>query len=204
MKTYLRILSIETATEACSVAYQNEDGEVFDHFEIIPQQHTQRIFPMIREILTQVGASLSSLDAIAVGRGPGSFTGSRIAVSVAQGLGFGLNKPVYPISTLAAIAFQVRENLGVGESKVVSPALDARMGEYYTGTYRVSSKGSSYEIDCIEEEHLTSTIEVPIDILPRAKEIVLLAQMAWEKQDLGLPAEKVLPVYLREKVVGFR
>lgn len=201
MKTYLRILAIETATEACSVAYQNEEGEVFDCLEIIPQQHTQRIFPMIRQVLAQAGVSLSLLDAIAVGRGPGSFTGSRIAVSVAQGLGFGLNKLVYPISTLAAIAFQARESLVVGESKVVSAALDARMGEYYTGTYRVSLNNFSYKIECIEEDRITSMIEVPIDILPRAKEIVLLAQMLWQEGKVGLPAEKVLPVYLREKVV---
>lgn len=196
MKKTLRILAVETATEACSVAYQNALGEVFERFAVIPQQHTQRVFPMIREVLASAGADLSEIDAIAVGQGPGSFTGVRIAVSVAHGLGFGLEKPVYPISTLAAMAFQAREGLAEGESKTVSPVLDARMGEYYTGTYSVSS----HEIVCIEEDHISREGE-PTGILPRAKEVLLLAQMAWQKGELGLPAEKVLPVYLREKVV---
>lgn len=200
MKIALRLLAVETATEACSVAYQNEKGEVFERFAIIPQQHTQRVFPMIREVLACAEANLSSIDAIAIGRGPGSFTGVRIAVSVAHGLGFGLNRPVYPISTLAAIAFQTREGLIAGESKVVSPVLDARMGEYYTGTYCVSWCGEAHEIVCLEEDHIVSEGE-PTKALPRAKEVLLLAQMAWQKGDLGAPAEKILPVYLREKVV---
>ena len=195
----LRMLAIETSTEACSCSYQNEEGEFFTLFEIIPQQHTRRLFPMIREVLAMANANLSSVDAIAVSQGPGSFTGVRIAISVSQGLGFGLNKPLYPVSTLAAMAFQERKTLKPEESKEVKVVLDARMGEYYVGNYLVSARS----IVPLEDDHLTADLGFEVaKIYPNAEEVGLIAQLSWEKGNQGVLADEVIPIYLREKVVG--
>jgi tRNA threonylcarbamoyladenosine biosynthesis protein TsaB len=207
-----RILSIETATHACSVALTC-NGDIRHCFEIVPQLHTKRIFPMIRSLLAEAGITMASLDAIAVGRGPGSFTGLRIAVSVAQGLGYGLNKPVYAISTLEAMALQAREQSG--ETQSVITTLDARMQEVYAGAYTVTG----FDIKVIEAEHLLpiekldswiQSFSAPVLHLgsgegamlcyPRAKEVAELALAAWRKGEKGLAAEDVLPVYLRDKV----
>ena len=80
----MRILAIDTATEACSVALWN-DGTVNAHFELCPREHTQRILPMVQDILTTSGTSLTDINALAYGRGPGSFTGVRIGIGIAQG-----------------------------------------------------------------------------------------------------------------------
>ncbi len=80
----MRILAIDTATEACSAALWNE-GSTSAHFELCPREHTQRILPIVQDILTESGVSLTELDALAFGRGPGSFTGVRIGIGIAQG-----------------------------------------------------------------------------------------------------------------------
>src|SRR5690606_23800954 len=90
------------------------------------------------ELLQQHGQSLSALDAIAFGRGPGSFTGLRIAAGVAQGLAFGLDIPVLPISTLAALAWQAHSEHG--HSKILS-CLDARISEVYWAAYAIGPAG---------------------------------------------------------------
>lgn len=99
----MRILAIDTATEACSVALWN-NGTINAHFELCPREHTQRILPMVQEILAASGASLNEIDALAFGRGPGSFTGVRIGIGIAQGLALGANLPMIGISTLATMA----------------------------------------------------------------------------------------------------
>lgn len=99
----MRILAIDTATEACSVALWN-DGTVNAHFELCPREHTQRILPMVQDILTTSGTSLSDIDALAYGRGPGSFTGVRIGIGIAQGLALGAALPMIGVSTLMTMA----------------------------------------------------------------------------------------------------
>ncbi len=89
----MRILAIDTATEACSAALWN-DGTLSAHFEICPREHTQRILPLVQEVLTESGTTLSELDALAFGRGPGSFTGVRIGIGIAQGLALGAELPM--------------------------------------------------------------------------------------------------------------
>ena len=88
----MRILAIDTATEACSVALWN-DGTVNAHFELCPREHTQRILPMVQDILTTSGTSLTDINALAYGRGPGSFTGLRIGFAVSNTLAASLNIP---------------------------------------------------------------------------------------------------------------
>ncbi len=131
------ILSIDTATEACSAAINN-NGEVQEIYEVIPRQHSKRLLPMIDELLSRQGVVRSQIDAVAFGRGPGAFTGVRIATGIAQGLGWALSRPVVPVSTLAALAQQGFREFG---AERVLAAIDARMDEVYWGAYQTTVDG---------------------------------------------------------------
>jgi tRNA threonylcarbamoyladenosine biosynthesis protein TsaB len=134
----MKILAIETATEACSAALY-VDGEILCRYELAPRKHTQLILPMMDSILKEAGVTKTSLDAIAFGRGPGAFTGLRIAVGIAQGLALALDKPVVPVSTLGAMAQQVLDatsDLSISNVMTLIPAIDARMGEVYWARYK--------------------------------------------------------------------
>ena len=132
-----RILAIDTATEACSVALWN-NGEKHALFEICPREHTQRILPMVQQILAESGVSLNRLDALAFGRGPGSFTGVRIGIGIAQGLAMGSDLPMIGVSTLATMAQGAFRQMGATQ---VLAAIDARMGEVYWGQYQRQNDG---------------------------------------------------------------
>ncbi len=139
----MKILALDTATESCSAALLI-DGQLTSREELIGRGHAERILPMIDALLTSAGIGLGALDAIAFGRGPGAFTGVRIAVSVAQGLAFGAGLPTLPVSDLAALGAQAlarssaeRGAPGAAEALV---ALDARMGEVYHGRVRPDAR----------------------------------------------------------------
>jgi tRNA threonylcarbamoyladenosine biosynthesis protein TsaB len=132
-----RILAIETATEACSAALL-QDGAVLERFELAPQGHARLILPMLDSLLSEAGVSLGQLDALAFGRGPGSFTGVRIAAGVIQGIAFGADLPVVPVSSLAAMAQWLFETEG---TERMLCAFDARMGQVYWGVYEVGANG---------------------------------------------------------------
>ncbi|GMG87610.1 tRNA (adenosine(37)-N6)-threonylcarbamoyltransferase complex dimerization subunit type 1 TsaB [Biformimicrobium ophioploci] len=130
----MKILAIDSSSGACSVALL--DGEaVTERFSAELRDHTRRILPMVDELLAGAGLKLSDLDAFAVGRGPGSFTGIRIAISCIQGLAFACSKPVVPVSSLAALARGARRRNLAPADAVVVPALDARMQEVYCAAY---------------------------------------------------------------------
>lgn len=133
----MRILAIDTATEACSVALWN-DGTSFAHFEECPREHTQRILPLVKMILTEGNTSLTDLDALAYGRGPGSFTGVRIGIGIAQGLALGAELPMIGVSTLATMAQGAWRCTGATR---VLAAIDARMGEVYWAEYTRDEQG---------------------------------------------------------------
>lgn len=125
------ILAIDTATEACSVALLH-NGQISALDELSPRTHTQRILPMVDELLAKVSISLKQVDALAFGRGPGSFTGVRVGVGIAQGLAMGADLPVVPISNLLAMAQAAYEKMGA--TSVVA-LIDARMNEVYFAQY---------------------------------------------------------------------
>jgi tRNA threonylcarbamoyladenosine biosynthesis protein TsaB len=238
----MNILALDTSTEACSVALHAE-SEIREHFKLAPREHAKLILPMVDALLAEAGLSLSQLDAIAFGRGPGSFTGLRIAAGVAQGLAFGADIPVLPISTLAALAQGAHADLDAAR---VLAALDARMSEVYWGVYQINGSGVM-ELHGAEEvcgpEHVTLPVApgilptatlvhpctsdeggwqgvgsgwkeygaalrarcgalvhtVAAERLPRARDIALLARVAFQR-GLSVSAEQAVPVYLRNQV----
>ncbi|AHF73763.1 yeaZ [Candidatus Sodalis pierantonius str. SOPE] len=128
-----RILALDTATEACSAALMLDDELLLERFAVAPREHTQRILPMVDSLLAEAGITLDSLDALAFGRGPGSFTGVRIGIGIAQGLALGADLPLIGVSTLAALAEGAWRQTGASQ---VLTAIDARMGEVYWAAYR--------------------------------------------------------------------
>lgn len=127
----MRILAIDTATEACSVALQDPEAS-YAQFELCPREHTQRILPMVRDILESAHTRLADIDVLAYGRGPGSFTGVRIGIGIAQGLALGAELPMVGVSTLATMAQGAWRRTGATR---VLAAIDARMGEVYWAEY---------------------------------------------------------------------
>lgn len=136
------ILALDTSTEMCSAALLLADGRAIRRFANAPREHTQLLLNMVDELLAEAAIGLADLDAIAFGRGPGSFTGIRIAVSMAQGLAFAVDKPLIPVSTLAAIAQGALESI---TDKLIPafiiPAIDARMSEIYWAVYQPDENG---------------------------------------------------------------
>ncbi|EHQ51744.1 peptidase M22 glycoprotease [Ectothiorhodospira sp. PHS-1] len=221
----MKLLAIETATEACSAALLL-DRDVWVRFEVEPRAHARLILPMMEGLLAEAGLSLGQLDALAFGRGPGAFTGVRIAVGVIQGAAFAADLPVVPISTLAALA---QQGLDEGADQVLA-ALDARMGEVYWGAFRGDEDGlavaAGEERVCPPEDaplpewrgwlgvgHGWSAHETVLtsrfgdclsgrpmpDALPSAAEVARLAARDFTR-GRAVPAESALPVYLRNRV----
>ncbi len=217
------ILVLDTATEACSVALQ-VGNKTYSRFEVCPQQHSQRILPMIDSVLREAGISLNELDCLAYGRGPGSFTGVRIASGIIQGLAIGTDLPVVGVSTLAAMAQQAFMTEGALN---ISAAIDARMNEVYFAHYEVE--------DEIVLEQIPEKVEAPEKVNVGLTDLGLITAVGtgWNaydtlsigldlaiKQDIAypnalymlplairdfqrgmaVPVEESQPVYLRDKV----
>ncbi len=225
----MKLLAIETATEACSAALVH-DGAVAERFVIAPREHARRILGMIEALLAEASFTLAGLDAIAFGRGPGAFTGVRIAAAVTQGLAFGADLPVIPVSTLHALAVGVQRVHG---RDTVLAAFDARMGEVYWGAYRGDA---GVTMTPVGDECVVAPDAVPLPdgirwhgagsgfdrypqrlaarlgpalagvvagCLPRARDVAAIGVEAL-RAGAGVPAEQALPVYLRDKVVTTR
>ncbi|MCX7555784.1 tRNA (adenosine(37)-N6)-threonylcarbamoyltransferase complex dimerization subunit type 1 TsaB [Xanthomonadaceae bacterium JHOS43] len=138
----MKLLALETATEACSVALYL-DGDVCERFELAPRRHAELALPWIDALLAEAGVARSQLDAIACGRGPGAFTGVRLAVAMVQGLALALDRPAIGISTLRTLAYPAMRALEAqgGSNVGVLAAIDARMGEVYLADYRRGPEG---------------------------------------------------------------
>ncbi|WP_434579932.1 tRNA (adenosine(37)-N6)-threonylcarbamoyltransferase complex dimerization subunit type 1 TsaB [Pseudomonas sp. Z5-35] len=215
------LLALDTATEACSVALLH-DGKVTSHYEVIPRLHAQKLLPMIQQLLSDAGITLQAVDAIAFGRGPGAFTGVRIAIGVVQGLAFALERPVLPVSNLAVLAQRALREHG---ARQVAAAIDARMDEVYWGCYQdvdgemrllgreavlppqVASLPEGAQGDWFGagtgwgygERIGLSVIAQDTSMLPHAEDLLTLARFAWERGE-AIPADEAQPVYLRDKV----
>jgi tRNA threonylcarbamoyladenosine biosynthesis protein TsaB len=199
------ILAIDTSTDACSVALysSSKSNQLQECFDICPAQHTEKVLPQINRLLKSADLTLSQLDAIAFGQGPGSFTGVRIASSVAQALGFGLQKPLLPVSTLRAIA---QEAFIAQGHRQVMVMLDARLGVVYWGLYCLNADDimEAVEPDQVGPQH---AIVIPdpswVSIMaqyPHAREIARIGAYAYSQGDF-VAATDAVPVYVRDKVV---
>ncbi|KGM53078.1 glycoprotease [Lysobacter concretionis Ko07 = DSM 16239] len=141
----MKLLALELATEACSVALWI-DGDVRERFEIAPRRHAELVLPWAGQLLAEAGLKKSQLDAIALGRGPGAFTGVRLAIAIGQGVALALDRPIVPVSTLAALAAGPLVGCAVEYPRMSGPdapvrrvlaSIDARMSEIYTGAFEL-------------------------------------------------------------------
>lgn len=145
-----RILCIETSTTVCSVAINNDQNLLFEKNIIEGQRHSEIITVLIEELLKYSGIGMSDIDAVAVSRGPGSYTGLRVGYSTAKAICYSMKIPLITIDTLRALAYH-----HVKEGSVVVPMIDARRKEVYSSTW--SEKGS-----VLDETH--SLILTDVDI----------------------------------------
>ncbi len=215
----MRLLAFETSTEACSVALW-VDGAVRERFEIAPRRHAELALPWADALLADAGIARAQLDAIAVGRGPGAFTGVRLGISLAQGIALALERPVVAVSTLATLALQAEGD--------VLAAIDARMGEVYLGAFRsaggeVIALGREQVIAPIAADVPQGTqwqgigtgfaagegalaarlaaalVRIDAAALPHAADTARIAAAAFARGE-ALAPERVEPAYLRDNV----
>lgn len=212
------ILAIETSTEYCSVALWH-DGEVHQRCELVGQKHSEVLIPMIDDLLRATGHKLQAMDGIAFGKGPGSFTGVRIACGVAQGLALGAGVKVVGVCTLQALAE------ASGRDKVIT-ALDARMGELYLAAYE-KRDGAWVEVvvPCLCRADVAPMVQgkdwsgvgsgfalggemlaaryalkhVDGHTFPQAAAVARLAALEFARGN-AVDAAQALPLYLRDKV----
>lgn len=221
----MKILALETSSARCSAALLVGDN-MLERAAVARRAHAELILPMVEALLAEAGEQLENLDAIAFGRGPGGFTGVRVATAVAQGLAFGVDKPVVPVSDLAALAAAAHR---VHAACKVLACLDARMREVYWGVFEVVDQ---QEVHALSEEQLGSAESMRLPdsdawfgagsgfavygavlsaqfgafltaqdpaLVPTARDIAWLAvgEMA---AGHGISADQALPVYLRDRV----
>lgn len=222
----MKLLAFETATEACSVALYL-DGEVRERFGVAPRRHAELALPWAQALLAEAGIARGQLDAVAVGRGPGAFTGVRLAIALAQGIALALDRPVVPVSTLAVLAAGAP---GEGPARILA-CIDARMGEVYAGAFVREGE----QLAALDAERVLppETVELPVGVspgpwqgvgtgfaagagalgerlgsrferidataLPRAADLARLAAAAFARGAVLAP-ERVEPAYLRDNV----
>lgn len=219
----MNLLALETSTDQCSVALWC-DGALLTRSLHAPRRQAEILLPMFDEVLAEGGITRGQLDGIAFGRGPGAFTGVRLAVSVAQGLALALDRPVLPVSTLAALALAAP-----AAAPCVLAVLDARMGEVYAGAFRRAAAvldplgaetvgaaaalevpaapawfgvGSGWAVHAEAlGRRLSAAVLAGIDAaaVPEAAQVARLAAPTLAAGG-GVRADQALPVYLRDKV----
>ena len=218
------ILAIETSTERCSVALLHQ-GVVTERAIEGAKRHAQSVLVFVDALLNEAGVAKKQLDAVAFGRGPGAFTGVRLAVAVAQGFAYALDIPALPVSTLAATAFDAFSAMPELQAKSLLVALDARMGEVYVGRFAYQAGGFSEggfnegAVVALDAEQVCRpdalvvhareacvgsgalyyaakfTPQLELNAVPRASAIAWLARSV-----KPVIAEQALPVYLRDHV----
>ena len=221
----MKILAVETSTEYCSVALW-QDGVVSEHCELVGQKHSEVLMAMLDALLREAGIKIKQVDGIAFGKGPGSFTGVRIACGVAQGLALGADLNVAGVCTLEALA------QASGHDKVIA-ALDARMGELYLAAYEKHDgdwvtviapclckaddspsvtgenwfgAGSGFAVNpstgsgqTLSARYGKQLIGVDAQAVPQAGAVVQLAASEFANGN-AVDAALALPLYLRDKV----
>ncbi|HLV78298.1 MAG TPA: tRNA (adenosine(37)-N6)-threonylcarbamoyltransferase complex dimerization subunit type 1 TsaB [Marinobacter sp.] len=224
----MKLLALDTSSEGCSAALWL-DGRLNGRFQVAPRGHTRLLMPMVRELLAEEGLVPADLDALAFARGPGSFTGLRIATGVIQGLAWGLDIPVVPVSSLTAVALQAMDKYQLTEGARIVVAFDARMDEVYLGTYECRSgwpiplseervcppeavglgrsdgenwlaAGSGWAYAARMPAAVTAAVSATDEsLVPRAVEVARLAEYDY-RQGRAVRADQAQPVYVRDEV----
>jgi tRNA threonylcarbamoyladenosine biosynthesis protein TsaB len=224
----MRLLALDTVTEMCSVALQIGEA-VITREQIAARSHTELILPMVDAVLAEAGCTLQSLDALAVDRGPGSFTGLRIGIGVAQGLAFGADLPVLEISSLATLAQGIYQSR---KQDQVLACIDARQAEVYWACfsqhnglmhavtaeqvtpanqlhtpanslwYGVGTGFDAYSTELSQNPHVHLCGYVG-QTYPLARDMLPLAQALWQNGVCCKP-EDLAPVYIRNNVVTLK
>lgn len=216
----MNLLAIDTATERCSVAARIDD-HWFERSIDTQRGHADVVLTMVDDVLKEANADLRSLAAIAYGRGPGAFTGVRIAIGVVQGLAYGAQLPTVGISNLAAVAQQV-----IRQGTPVLACMDARMNEVYWAVYEQREGTLRLHPGSVERVTAAAAVDVLglnvrivagtgaaayaelrerfasiplVHALPRARDILQLAERE-VAHGLARPAFEAQPVYLRDQV----
>lgn len=220
----MKVLSIDTATEACSAAL-SVDGQVRARFEVVERSHTERLMPMVLGLMADAGLGFSQLDGYVCGIGPGSFAGVRIGVGYVKGLALAVDRPVAPVSSLATLAWPA---LQAGAAQVIA-AIDARMSEVYFGAY---GRGADGEVSLLLADSVCAPAHAPhvasgrwhavgtawgryeaelraataavldsvdASALPRAQDALALG-LPVLSSGRGISADALAPAYLRDKV----
>jgi len=217
----VNLLALEAATARMSVALW-DDGVLTEKSADVPNGGSERLLPWASELLADAGLTLKQLDGIAFGAGPGGFTGLRLACGVAQGLAFGLDRPVVPVGTLAALA------LASGDGKVIA-CLDARMNEIYVAAYavagdsvreimapKVGADGTAFlpegenwrgvgdgfaspHGEALRQRMGARLDTVDANVFPTASAVARLAAPLLAR-GAGVAASQALPLYVRDKV----
>jgi tRNA threonylcarbamoyladenosine biosynthesis protein TsaB len=207
----VNILALDTSTEACSVALY-ADGKITSRYEIAPQKHALLLLPYCDALLSEANITPAELSAVAFGRGPGSFTGVRIAAAATQGIAIAHNLSVIPVSTLQILAQTAYDK--TREEKILA-GIDARMGEIYFGQYELNKEKNIMEL--VGEEVVAKLESLNIDknnktfragsafqtkdiLYPHAETLLTIALDRYKNNQTVL-AEVAIPVYLRDNVV---
>jgi len=208
------ILAIETSSDACSIALCKEDKDYLFH-KVMPQQHTSKLLELIDEMLVNHGVSYKKLDAIAAGCGPGSFTGVRLACSVAQGLSYSLDISAIQVSSLQVMAEHFHKKY---QAQEVVTLVNAHMGRLYLGIFEYKKELSSCSEVGIQVEEFDISdfssktyfvgdgcelVKMKLDKikpkiynhLPHAHDLLTIAKKKLDKGETVNP-EKIIPVYL--------
>ena len=203
------------------------DGRTSEQFVAAERDHTRRLLPMVDAVLAEAGVSLTQLDAFAVSRGPGSFTGLRIAISCTQGLAFAVDRPVIPVSSLAALAAGSRRAHPQWQSAIIAAALDARMQQVYWGVYSAEAPHDSLLPEAVQDPAAVvraldagdlpaplygagpgwhydgfasaPLAEIDLEAAIHARDIADLAVPLWQN-GAAVSAEALEPLYLRNEV----
>ncbi len=201
MSNSIKLLALDASSDLCSVSLYLE-GKVLNRQQLLPRAHARLLLPMVESFLNEADLTLQDLDVLACGRGPGSFTGIRIACSMVQSFGFGLRKPIVLVSTLRAMAAGAyrQQNL-----KQVLVTLNATQQDVYWGLFELDNNGvmqpvSTEKVEPKEQIVLPPGNWKPYSEYPEAQDVAHIAAVEY-KLGHTIFAEKVEPVYLKTEFV---
>lgn len=165
----MKILAIDSSGLVASVAIVTEEECIAEYTVNYKKTHSQTLLPMLDAISAMIDLDGSSIDAIAVAKGPGSFTGLRIGSATAKGLAAAWKKPIIPIPTVDALAYNC-----YGSDKLICPLMDARRSQTYTGLYKFVRRNDTYDMDVIVSQTVVDIEQIANDINVRGEEVIFL------------------------------